>query len=215
MKRILFTCAIVALLITVSFGGAQSAAAQSEYLVMTYPGGAICTSTFIFMPFYIESYLDAPTPFSETGYVNGVAVYSLNGVQSAGFSSYLGNVPFGFAPPEEFPYTFQVIADFNGKFVVTINGVCYGEGQEPVVSFADSVAEGRSPDASFELRYITCTTGLYDMPAGKQLETGEFVKEGQTWFVNPTPVKGADGRSWTEIFVSGARNAYLPTACVG
>jgi len=69
------------------------------------------------------------------------------------------------------------------------------------------------PD-DFVLRSITCDTAAYSSPGGGQVE-GAVVTAGQTWFVNPTPVTGADGGSWTEIFLAGENTAFIPTACVG
>lgn len=69
------------------------------------------------------------------------------------------------------------------------------------------------PD-DFVLRSITCDTAAYSSPGGGQVEDA-VVTTGQTWFVNPTPVTGADGASWTEIFLAGENTAFVPTACVG
>jgi len=69
------------------------------------------------------------------------------------------------------------------------------------------------PD-DFVLRSITCDTAAYSSAGGGEVE-GAVVTAGQTWFVNPTSVTGADGASWTEIFLAGENTAFIPTACVG
>lgn len=61
---------------------------------------------------------------------------------------------------------------------------------------------------------ITCDTAVYDMPGGAPVGDN-MVTAGQAWNVNPTPVSGPDGQSWTEIHVAGERTGYIPTACVG
>jgi len=66
----------------------------------------------------------------------------------------------------------------------------------------------------FVLMTITCDTPVYDTPAGSPV--GEtLITTGQTWFVNPTPVEGDDGKQWTEIFAGGFINGFIPTSCVG
>jgi hypothetical protein len=41
------------------------------------------------------------------------------------------------------------------------------------------------------------------------------VYAGQTWFVNPASKAGGDGQNYTEIFVGGWKNGYIPSVCVG
>ena len=67
--------------------------------------------------------------------------------------------------------------------------------------------------AGFVFRSILCDTPVYDTPAGQPVGAAR-VTAGQTWYVNPVPVSGADGRQWTEIFVSSSTNPYVPTGCV-
>jgi hypothetical protein len=76
------------------------------------------------------------------------------------------------------------------------------------------IFEGVPIPSGFVLKTITCNTPLYGEPAGSPV--GEnAVTVGQTWFVNPTPVAGSDGQLWTEIFVAGPHNAFVPARCVG
>ncbi|HRE48089.1 MAG TPA: hypothetical protein PLD47_10220 [Aggregatilineales bacterium] len=74
---------------------------------------------------------------------------------------------------------------------------------------------GRSVPKGFQLRTITCDVAVFNEPGGSPVANGAAIRGGQTWFVNPTPKTAADGSSWTEIFVSGVLNGYIPTACVG
>ncbi len=68
--------------------------------------------------------------------------------------------------------------------------------------------------AGFVLRTIHCNVAVYDQPGGVPVGENRIVA-GQTWYVNPTPVKAPDGASWTEIFVGGFTNGFIPTSCVG
>ncbi|MBX3080121.1 MAG: hypothetical protein KF716_00715 [Anaerolineae bacterium] len=73
---------------------------------------------------------------------------------------------------------------------------------------------GRPIPSNFVLRTITCNVAVYDS-AGGQPVGANAIKAGQTWYVNPTPVKDFSGKQWTEIYVSGTTNGFIPTQCVG
>ena len=77
-----------------------------------------------------------------------------------------------------------------------------------------AVFQGAPIPTGFVLRTILCNTPVYDAAGGNRLPTGEAVTAGQTWYVNPTPVMSAGGAPWTEIFVAGFSNPWIPTACV-
>ncbi|MHB8625504.1 MAG: hypothetical protein ACYDBJ_00785 [Aggregatilineales bacterium] len=78
----------------------------------------------------------------------------------------------------------------------------------PCVVFAGSGAP-----AGFVLHTITCTVPVFNTPAGNPVGSN-VILGGQTWFVNPTPVMDRFGRFWTEIFVAGPVDAFIPTPCV-
>jgi len=70
---------------------------------------------------------------------------------------------------------------------------------------------------NFVQRTITCTVALYfETSLGSPIPNTKII-QGQRWYVNPTPVKGIDGKSWTVIFPGGnsGLNAFIPTSCVG
>lgn len=72
--------------------------------------------------------------------------------------------------------------------------------------------------SGFVLRTITCDVAVFNAPDGIPLPTGEKIKAGQTWFVNPESVAVTTNDlypEWTEIFTSSVVNGYIPTACVG
>ena len=84
----------------------------------------------------------------------------------------------------------------------------------PTVPNTASAFAGVGIPAGFIMHTISCTTPVYTDPAG--VPVGEDrVLAGQTWYVDPAPVEGADGRQWTEIFVGSAINPWIPTECVG
>jgi len=76
---------------------------------------------------------------------------------------------------------------------------------------------GRPIPDGFVLRTITCTVAVFDAPNGNPV-AGATIKGGQTWYVNPVSVSVAGSAKfpkWTEIYVSGSTNGYIPTSCVG
>jgi hypothetical protein len=65
----------------------------------------------------------------------------------------------------------------------------------------------------FVLRTIICNTPVYERPGG-QAVGNNAIRLGQTWFINPIPVKDAKGIPWTEIYVGSLPTVYIPTGCV-
>ena len=82
------------------------------------------------------------------------------------------------------------------------------------ISCGSTIYGGPPIPSGFVLRTITCNTPVYESAGGRAVSTGEAITAGQTWFVSPTPVT-VGGTSWTEIFVSGTPNVFIPTSCVG
>jgi len=80
-------------------------------------------------------------------------------------------------------------------------------------SFNDLNNTGPAVPAGFVLKTITCTTPVYSTPGGAPVGENKVLM-GQTWYVNPTPVKDSAGNWWTELFASGYNNPYIPTSCV-
>jgi len=214
MKRQVAVLAVLLLFVASFFASHPAEAAAGDSIRLSYAGGAFCSNTSIFIPVYVTSNLSAALPFTQTVTVDGVVIGTGGGVQSAGSMSYLGSFGGSFTASQSIPYALQLVANFSGQFFVVINAVCFG-GSNVVVSIADTQVGGRGIPSGFVLKTITCDTAVYDAPAGRPLATGEALKAGQTWFVNPSPIKGADGKSWTEFFPSGNTDAYIPTACVG
>ncbi len=122
----------------------------------------------------------------------------------------LGDYVFGdlvfTTPPTANPITVSFISvaenGFLQQVVFTATGTC-----------SDLVFQGVPIPTGFVLHTIGCDTPVYDTPGGSPVGDNA-VTNGQTWFVSPTPVQGTDGQSWTEIFVSGIHDAFVPTSCV-
>ena len=98
-------------------------------------------------------------------------------------------------------------------FTLTANSPCASS--STVYAFP---TPSSSTSVSFVLRTITCTVAIFDRPDGQQLSSGDKIIGGQTWFVNPIPVSVANYRQfplWTEVFIGGPQNGFIPTVCVG
>jgi hypothetical protein len=69
-----------------------------------------------------------------------------------------------------------------------------------------------------ELKTITCDVAVYDSAGGRPVGSNR-IKAGQTWYVMPG-VKTASGPGgtgsieWSEVFVGGYTNGWIPTSCV-
>ncbi|HEX3052777.1 MAG TPA: hypothetical protein VHP83_19115 [Aggregatilineaceae bacterium] len=73
--------------------------------------------------------------------------------------------------------------------------------------------QGAPIPAGFQLHTITCDTPVYDSPAGSPVGENR-IRAGQTWYVNTTAKTAGDGSSWSEVFVAGYKNGYVPSSCV-
>lgn len=114
-------------------------------------------------------------------------------------------------PPQYNPIVFTLTSLAGNGFAeqvdVRVEGSCAGL---PGAPFA-----GPGVPAGFVLRGIACTTPVFDGPNGSAV-AGATVRQGQTWYVKPTPsTPDVNGRRWTEIFVSGLQNGFIPAECVG
>jgi hypothetical protein len=118
---------------------------------------------------------------------------------------------FNFSVPEGTPISFRVFGatssdghDWDGT-----------PGFESIAATA-SCSNGYQAEpipAGFVLRTIVCNTDVYNEPGGTPVGNGTLTAD-QTWFVSPTP-KTVGSQSWTEIFLAGPNDAWIPSACVG
>lgn len=77
------------------------------------------------------------------------------------------------------------------------------------ISIGQSSVYGPKVPKGFELRSLSCSSAVLDVPGGEQVDEAA-VYAGQSWFVNPTSKDG-----YTEIFVGGFTTGYIPTECIG
>ncbi|HRE48330.1 MAG TPA: hypothetical protein PLD47_11440 [Aggregatilineales bacterium] len=105
--------------------------------------------------------------------------------------------------------------DFDQEFFFAHTDSCAGTFTPRETSVPPVVDNpGRPIPASFVLHTITCTIAVFDAPGGSPVKNGSVIQSRQTWFVSPIPKLDAVGQAWTEIFVSGEQNGYIPTTCV-
>ena len=115
-------------------------------------------------------------------------------------------------PPAVNPITFRVTSlggnGFAEQMDYTATGECPGLPYGPPV--------GPQIPAGFVQRRLSCTTAVYERPAGQLVEPRATVFAGQAWHVNPAPtLPDANGRRWTEVFVGGYITGFIPAECVG
>lgn len=75
---------------------------------------------------------------------------------------------------------------------------------------------GPALPAGFVPAQITCDVTVFQVP-NPDFPTSARLRNGQVWFVNPQSVPAQIDtfhKEWTEVFVSGPRNGYIPTSCV-
>jgi hypothetical protein len=79
--------------------------------------------------------------------------------------------------------------------------------------FAGEGFAGPAVPEGWVLRYMTCSTAVYDMPGGQPVGN-DAVWAGQSFYVNPDTKKDASGKSWSQVFVSSWISPWIPTSCV-
>ncbi len=142
---------------------------------------------------------------------SGKLLYYQVGSMPVGYSSNApGGVIAGYsAAPEWNPLIVKIVSSAgNGlaeELVYLNTGTCAGLPEYPY--------QGAPIPAGFQLHTITCDTPVYDSPAGSPVGENR-IRAGQTWYVNPTAKTADDGSSWTEVFVAGYKNGYVPSSCV-
>lgn len=126
-----------------------------------------------------------------------------------------------------YPYTVSetlTATDGTTTYWTTLTMTCNGGSFGSIVVTSGSggggggayVAPATIP-SGFVQRTITCTVSLFSEASVDHPIPNTKIIGGQRWYVNPTPVKGSDGKSWTVIYPGGnsGLNAFIPTSCVG
>jgi hypothetical protein len=223
MKRsILALLAIIALLTITSIHPAQAATYSATYTLGT---GTCTTTTFSVPGTYAFNFppVNGIGHYAET--LNGVTIYDSGQYSIA--TGVVATTSYAATPTVAYSqsgnYTWVRTYDFadSGGTVFshnvltvqcnTVTGVAVGSTVN--TTGGSMVFNGPELPEGFVLKTITCDVAVYDAPGGKPVGSNA-IKGGQTWYVNPTPKKDAAGKSWTEIFVAGFTNGYVPTSCV-
>ena len=163
---------------------------------------------------------------------NGVAGYTPNMIRVQAYQTLVGPVAglLGFADSVLFvapfgtvavdvPYAYSVPANTSITLLATqIEPATLAVAGQVQVSYLCTTGGGQpiptaTPVGAFALRLIVCDTPVYDAPGGRPVGDNR-VRAGQTWYVNPVPVRDAAGGLWTAINVSGSNLAYIPARCV-
>jgi nucleoid-associated protein YgaU len=143
------------------------------------------------------------------GPVAGLLGFADSVMFSAAFGTVAIDVPFAFSVPANTSITLLATqiepATLGVAGAVTVSYLCTTGGGLP--------APTATPVGALALRLIVCDTPVFDAPRGRAIGDNR-VRAGQTWFVNPVPVRDAVGGLWTAINVSGSSLAYIPTRCV-
>jgi hypothetical protein len=141
----------------------------------------------------------------------GTSIYTLSNQLPLG-SYTLGSASFTQAPAYN-PITVKLISPagngYSAQTIFSIQGTCAGL---PTYGGAKGW-EGPGIPEGFVLKTIVCNVAAVQSPGGPVVENIKALVPGATWFMNPTPVKDAQGKLWTEVFLGGYNNAFIPANC--
>lgn len=224
IRRVFWVGLIIALMI--GFAGSAPAKAQSgTYLEFTDIAASSCTPGASAVGVF-----DYAVAANDTS----LHIWTLTNLRNGNFTTYnVGPIP---GPEGPFPGTTNsmtvpadtVVGDTLKMEVIATSTLPDAEASYSWISFDCAsgnviglwfdylyyVYQGPTVPKGFVLRTISCDTGVYGEP-NSNLVSGAKIKAGQTWFVNPTTKTGSDGASWTEVFLAGPNNGWIPSACVG
>ena len=192
-------------------------AAGSTFQVVGGPGINICSAMYFSFP--INATNSAPASDVSTLSVPGFGiVFTFAENSSPGsFSSFAVN-PSAYTVAPHTAITF-VDTGYNGPNQT--GGVAYSATAVFDCTTGDLLSTGSGSAGNlvpqvppgFVMKQVTCTTLVLIGP-GQQAVGSAQVVAGQRWYVNPTPVKGTNGISYTELFDGGMSDGYIPTSCI-
>lgn len=194
------------------------AVTSADYVNFVFSGNGTCTTNSISVPVGVAWNVSVvPTStYVETlngaEVVNGPFTTTFSGT-GAGSGITSNHAIFSAALP--YSYTFDITYLQGGTIIGHASATYRCSGN---VAVLQGGAAARQIPGTFELRTITCDTAVFQSAGGQPVPTGERILSGQTWYINPSPVTVDNNKqypSWTEIYVSGVQNGYIPTACVG
>jgi hypothetical protein len=178
-----------------------AAAVTGTYSGFTFPGASASNCGAL--------HVSGATVWTAPGNYSDVATDGTGAVVASLTGSWVGTSPgygnFFSTQPKQNPIHWRIIGDGAVLFD--------GYADNPCLPPSGAAFQGPPIPAGFVLKTITCDVAVYDAPGGNPVGS-DALKSGQTWYVNPTPKKDAAGKSWTEVFVAGYTNGYVPTSCV-
>jgi hypothetical protein len=204
--RLLVPCLILALLFGMAVGPTSASISPTFSLVVTFYGASSSScGTGGHIGFSTSVTFGGGITHTQVATVtdgNGTVLFSQSGPDfSDGTYTAYGSFTFG-ATPTKNPISATIVFD----------GVTFtGSADDPCLP--PSGFQGPPIPSGFVLKTITCNVAVYDAPGGKPVGSNA-ITSGQTWYVNPTPKMDAAGKSWTEVFVAGYTNGYVPTSCI-
>ncbi len=85
--------------------------------------------------------------------------------------------------------------------------------QSVAVASCNQSFQGPPIPAGFVMKTVTCTVPAVQSPGGDVVPGINALVPGAHWYMSPTPVKDAKGKLWTEVFLAGWNNAFIPAEC--
>jgi hypothetical protein len=201
MLRKILILAVVVTLATVFSLGAQPAAPAQAYATVT---NLQKTCSYLFA----EGTSNAPYVILWADYFDGTTWITTWEAFPVSGGNYVGHLTFPEASPGTLVY-FQVW----GSPIPDPAGWDFGTWYYNPMNCVPFVP-GPGYPSGFMQYNILCDTEVYDEAGGSPIPD-TLIKAGQDWHIDPTPVTGANGQLWHEIFVGGNQNGFIPAACVG
>jgi len=201
MKRFILSLSLIAAFFTVSASVVTPAFAAGTVCVTRISTSGTASGIFIGTVYNVnpgETVVGSITANAPTASTVDVRI------TLAGSTTYHGFVPFTATLLLPVVSVTTASADYNG---FNLSGS---------YTWTLQIGSCTTPNApvGFVLHHITCDVAVYSQP-DLDHPTGAAITKGQRWSVSETPVKGADGQNWTEVFVGGYQDGFIPTKCVG
>jgi hypothetical protein len=232
LKRLVLIAVVIVVGLGLVVQPGQSAQAAPPNMHFGAPATVTtCDANSITMSYtVVHDYTSPGTGLSiqSRGTIGGVVVYdegTIAPLASGAPTSYAHTFAFPFSaaqPNATYTYTHTWVSILNGVAVYTsrLSGTCnwtggaFSPGGATITNLAGGSAfEGPPIPAGFVLLTVTCNVAAVQSPGGPVVPNIKPLVPGATWFMSPKPVKDAKGKLWTEVFLGGWNNAYIPAEC--
>jgi hypothetical protein len=218
-------------LVSLALDGSAAQAAPPNMHFAAPATVTACDANTITMSYtVVHEYTSPGTGLSiqSRGTIGGVVVYdegALSPYATGAPTSYPWSFAFPFSttqPNATYTYTHTWLSVQNGVVVYTssLSGTCTwtGAASSPGAATISNVAGGSAFQGppipkGFVLLTITCNVAAVQSPGGPVVPNIKPLVPGATWYMSPTPVKDAKGKLWTEVFLGGWNNAFIPAEC--